>query len=309
MWLRKPLAKLKQLWGLTTLVEDQSPTNRLDVKLATNFPEHSRATWQKYIKAGFISVNGAVITAPKYMTSGGDKLQINLPPASDFSDQTLPVIYMDDNVVVINKPAGILTHSKGAMNDEFTVADFLSRFSVDIPINNRTGIVHRLDRGTSGVIIGARNLATQKILQKQFADRKTKKTYLAIVEGHPKNDTAVIDLPIARNPARPSSFKVDASGKQAETSYQVLTANDKLSILRLYPRTGRTHQLRVHLQYIGTPILGDKLYGGGNADRVYLHASSLEITIPGLTGGQRKVFRAPTPDEFVALFPEAKKCT
>jgi 23S rRNA pseudouridine1911/1915/1917 synthase len=209
----------------------------------------------------------------------------------------LPVIYQDDNVVVIDKPAGILSHSKGAMNDEFTVAEFLRPLTSYHSDPNRPGIIHRLDRDTSGVMIGVRNDQTASLLQRQFSDRKVKKTYYAVVDGVPKQDEAVIDLPIARHPTAPSTFRVNASGKSAQTTYKVLKSDGKRSLIELKPYTGRTHQLRVHMAYLGTPIHGDKVYGK-QADRLYLHAASLEITIPK---GDRKVFESPVPPEFERL--------
>ena len=148
-------------------------------------------------------------------------------------------------------------------------------------------------------MIGARNPKTAILLQKQFSDRKVKKVYYAIIVGTPKLTIANIDLPIGRNPSAPSTFKVDINGKSAITKYEVLTFNEKYSLVKLQPQTGRTHQLRVHLKYIGTPILGDKVYGK-LSDRMYLHAESLEITIPN---GDRRIFTAPIPDDFTIIFP------
>ncbi len=280
----------------------KSPKTRLDLTLSERFPELSRSTWQKHVKAGHVSVNGEVITTPKYDVIVTDNISVALPDATDFSDNTLPILYIDDNVIVINKPIGVLSHSKGALNDEFTVAGFFARYSTYNIDTNRAGIVHRLDRDTSGVMIGARNSETATMLQKQFADRKTKKTYYAIVDGEPKVAKAQLDLPIGRNPSAPSTFKVDAKGKPALTTYEVLATNGLKSLVRLSPRTGRTHQLRVHMKYIGTPVSGDKVYGK-IADRLYLHAASLEITIPV---SERKTFTAPIPAEFTDIFPEAK---
>ena len=243
-------------------------------------------------------MNGEVKTSPKQDVTESDDIALNVPNETDFSEYELPVLYMDDNVVVINKPVGVLTHSKGALNDEFTVADFFRRFTSVGLDTNRPGIVHRLDRDTSGVMIGARNEQTATLLQKQFADRKTKKTYIAVIDGHLKNHSAKIDLPIGRNPSAPSTFRVDAKGKPAVTNYTVLNTNDKLSLVELRPVTGRTHQLRVHLQYLGAPIHGDRVYGKA-ADRLYLHAQKLEITIPM---SDRKVFEAPVPADFAAKF-------
>ena len=273
---------------------------RLDNWLAERNPDISRSTWQKHIKAGHVTVNGEPLLSAKYDVGSADKIIISIPKETDFSSETLPIVYIDDNVIVINKPIGVLTHSKGALNDEFTVADFFSRYSTYHSDTNRPGIVHRLDRDTSGIMIGARNDETAKLLQKQFADRKTKKSYIAVVDGLPKEHKATIDLPIGRNPSAPSTFRVDAKGKTAQTTYEVLKYNDKESLISLSPRTGRTHQLRVHMSYVGTPIHGDRVYGKA-ADRMYLHAHKLEVTIPK---GNRQVFEAPIPEEFMTRFEE-----
>jgi 23S rRNA pseudouridine1911/1915/1917 synthase len=284
------------------LFEVISDKKRLDSELAHRYPDTSRSTWQKHIHAGNISVNGKVITSSKHEITENDKISIKAPESPDFKNNKLPIVYIDDNVIVINKPAGVLTHSKGELNDEFTVADFFRRYSSYNLDSNRPGIIHRLDRDTSGVIIGARNSETAILLQKQFADRKTKKTYYAVLDGKPKLDIANIDLPISRNPKKPSMFRVDANGKSAVTKYEIIDTNSKYALAKLQPQTGRTHQLRVHMKYIGTPILGDKLYGK-LADRLYLHAYSLEITIPN---GIRQTFIAPFPDDLTKLFPGFK---
>ena len=276
----------------------KSNKKRLDMTLAERYPDISRSTWQKHIKAGHVSVNGTVRESPKFDVTEADSIELSIPDATDFSGHDLPIVYLDDNVIVINKPVGVLTHSKGALNDEFTVAEFFRRYTTVGLDTNRPGIVHRLDRDTSGIMIGARNPETVTLLQKQFADRKTKKTYMAVVAGQLKQTEAKIDLPIGRNPNAPSTFRVDSKGKAAITRYQVLATNDKLSLVELRPETGRTHQLRVHMQYHGTPILGDRVYGK-SADRLYLHAAKLEVTIPG---GLRKTFEAPVPPEFSEFF-------
>jgi 23S rRNA pseudouridine1911/1915/1917 synthase len=272
---------------------------RLDLLLAQRYPDYSRSTWQKYVKAGYVTVNTTIIDSPKTDVLETDVISISLPDKVDYSTNELPIIYIDDNVIVINKPIGVLTHTKGAMNEEFTVADFFRRYTTVGLETNRPGIVHRLDRDTSGVMIGARNEKTAHLLQKQFSDRKTKKTYIAIVDGHLKNATAKIDLPISRNPSAPSTFRVDPKGRAAVTRYSVLAENEKSSLIRLEPVTGRTHQLRVHMLYLGSAIKGDRIYGKVS-DRLYLHAQKLEITIPE---GHRRVFEAALPDAFHTLFP------
>lgn len=277
----------------------KSAKRRLDSELADRHPGTSRSTWQKHIKAGHVSVNSEVQLSPKANITDSDNIAIDMPDAIDFTGQELPIVYLDDNVIVINKPIGVLTHAKGALNEEFTVGEFFRSYCTYNADTNRPGIVHRLDRDTSGIMIGARNEATATMLQKQFADRKTKKTYIAIVDGAPKNDAARIDLPIGRNPSAPSTFRVDAKGKSAITDYTTLDTTGAKSLLELKPLTGRTHQLRVHMKYLNTPILGDRVYGK-EADRLYLHAKQLEITIPT---GDRRIFEAPVPTEFATHFP------
>lgn len=276
-----------------------SPKKRLDLRLSELYPETSRSTWQKHIKAGHVEVNGTPATSVKYEVSEGDAIAISLPNATDYSEHTLPIIYLDDNIIVVNKPVGTLTHSKGALSNEFTVADFFRRYTTFGLDTNRPGIVHRLDRDTSGIIVGARNPEAAVLLQKQFSNRLAKKQYLAVLDGHLKQKEAVVELPISRNPAAPSTFRVDAKGKAATTKYTVLAEQNDLSLVDLQPRTGRTHQLRVHMRYLGAPIRGDRVYGKPGA-RLFLHAKSLEITLPD---GNRQTFTAPIPAEFIAIFP------
>jgi 23S rRNA pseudouridine1911/1915/1917 synthase len=149
-------------------------------------------------------------------------------------------------------------------------------------------------------MIGARNNEAATYLQKQFSNRKAKKTYYAIVEGHPKLAKANLDLPIERNLSAPSTFRVGPNGKPAITTYEVIAESDEYSLIRLQPKTGRTHQLRVHMKYLNTPILGDRVYGKA-LDRLYLHAQSLEIAAPN---SERLTFESDLPDDFKKYFPE-----
>ena len=281
------------------LAKLQKTTKRLDTYLYEHYKEISRSRWQKYIKDSRVSINGKTITTPSYEIDDKAIIDIKLPEEKKFEKEKLDILYLDDNVIVINKPAGILTHAKGTESDEFTVADFFKRYSIYALDTNRAGIVHRLDRDTSGVIIGARNNETANLLKKQFAKRLTKKTYIAITTGIPKLEKARIDLPIARNPKKPATFKVSSNGKVAITDYKVLKTNENYALIELMPKTGRTHQLRVHLNYINCPILGDKVYGAKKADRMYLHAEKLEITIPNKG---RITFEAKLPKEFKNIF-------
>ncbi len=269
---------------------------RLDQYVAATWPEYSRSVWQKYIALGYVRVNGVAELVSKRAITDDDVVTTNIPAKLDHSKETLPIIYEDENVIVISKPVGVLSHSKGELNDEFTVADFFASRSSYNSDSNRPGIVHRLDRATSGIMIGAKTPEAALQLVRQFQDRKVKKTYYAVVDGQPKQDEASINVPIGRNPSKPSTFRVDANGKSAETYYKVEATNGIRSLVRLEPKTGRTHQLRVHLVHIGTPICGDTVYGKPD-DRLFLHAASLEITIPG---SQRMTFSTPVPPEFAA---------
>lgn len=275
---------------------------RLDAYVAQYWPERSRSQWQKLIEEGHVFVNDKACTKTSYELGEDDEVTIKAPKPPVL-DGTIDVIYEDDHVLAMNKPPGILSHAKGIMPDEFTVAEFVRRHLNFTPEtnDNRAGIVHRLDRDTSGVIIAAKDQAAQALLQRQFHDRKAKKSYIAIVDGVPKEPTAIIDLPIGRNPKRPSSFRVDANGKSATTHYEVIGSRDGRSVIRLMPQTGRTHQLRIHLAYIGTPIVGDPVYGNSKnlGGRMYLHAESLEITIPEST---RMTFVAPLPHDMQELY-------
>lgn len=277
---------------------DEMSKIRLDAYISQKYPSYSRALVQKLIKNGHVKLSGVVKTKTSLLVSGSEKVDLDVDILNIMAEKLeLSVIYEDENVVVVDKPLGILVHSKGAYNPEATVASWLKdRSNFDFPADNdRAGIVHRLDRATSGVMICAKNKPTLGFLQKQFQNRKTKKTYTALVNDVPKQLHAMIDLPIERNPKKPQTFRVGANGKSAQTEYKVLKSDTSKSMLELKPVTGRTHQLRVHLSYIGCPIFGDVLYGGKKADRLLLHAKSLEITIPG---GERKVFEAKVPPEF-----------
>lgn len=268
---------------------------RLDAYVAEHWPEQSRSTWKKLIEAGHVSVNGEAQTSAKFNVDENHVVSVEQPAVPNFDGDSLPIIYEDENVIVIDKPLGILTHSKGALNEEFTVAEFVRSKTGYKSDSNRPGIVHRLDRATSGVLLCVKNDSTASMISKQFTNRTVKKHYVAVTTGIPKESKAVLDLPIGRNPSIPSTFRVDIKGKQAETYVEVVRHGESRALVDLHPKTGRTHQLRVHLGYINTPILGDPVYGKESSDRMYLHAHSLEVTLPG---GERKVFTSPIPTSF-----------
>lgn len=276
---------------------------RLDASVVSHLAVLSRASVQKLNEQKLITVNEE-FKRTSYKLRIDDKVVINFDVSKkeEIPLVDLQVLYEDDDCVVINKPIGLLSHSKGAFNPEATVATWLEpRLRLDIPSaqqeehHSRSGIVHRLDRATSGVMICAKTPDSLKWLQKQFSTRKTKKTYMAIVPGRMDPVTAIIDMPIERNPKKPQTFRVGANGKPSLTAYETVETNDTHSLLKLSPTTGRTHQLRVHLSFLKKPIVGDTMYEGEPASRLYLHAYSLELTLPSK---ERKVFMAPIPAEF-----------
>lgn len=302
-------------------MEPEAPQSlRLDQYVVSQLTELSRSSAAKLIEAGAVTLNGKVQTKAGAKVRPADKVVItyNAKQAAEIPEIDLPVLYEDDDCVVVVKPVGLLTHSKGVFNPEATVATWLSH-RIDLKAfesakraklekigltdtaaaqNERLGIVHRLDRATSGVMICAKTPEALSWLQKQFAQRRTKKAYAAVIAGQLENDSAIIDMPIERNPKKPHSFRVGSNGKSAVTAYDVVRVSKNYSLVELRPTTGRTHQLRVHLEQLGHPIVGDELYGGEPAERMYLHAESLEITLPNRS---REVFKAPIPEGFTEL--------
>lgn len=271
--------------------ENVDNRKRLDHILVEKYPTYNRSSLQSFIKSGFVTVNGEKVQKPNTKIDETSEIVLNLPTEQKILPK-VPVIYEDDYVLVVNKPAGLLSMAKGEYCPEATLEDYGL-------------LVHRLDRDTSGVVILAKDSATQKMLRKQFQDRKTHKTYVAVVDGVPKLPEAMIDLPISRNLKRPTTFQVDRNGKPSQTKYRILEAKNNKSLIELKPTTGRTHQLRVHLKYLNTPILGDAVYGEAkSAPRLMLHARELEITIPSKTGGIRKTFTAPLPKVFTEVMSQ-----
>ena len=333
-----PAADARSIAGATSTTP--ASKTRLDHLLVAKYPEYNRSSLQKFIKAGLVKVKGKVVKKPNTLLSSDAKIELTPPTAARTFPQP-PVLFENSQVLVLDKPAGMLSMAKGAFCPETTLEDFGL-------------LVHRLDRDTSGVVILAKDPATQSFLRRQFQERKTHKTYFAVVHGRPKQDKALIDLPISRNFKRPNTFLVDAGGKPSQTYYETVATNGKYSLLMLKPRTGRTHQLRVHLNYLGTPIVGDPVYGTpadiaiaeqaaapakvgtaqanattqatpasacraaaptiaeqtaapvSHTPRMFLHAAALEITLPNPTGdNQRCTFQAPLPTDFTDFFKKS----
>jgi 23S rRNA pseudouridine1911/1915/1917 synthase len=276
------------------VIDEETKGKRADVLVTGLYPALSRSYVHRLFDEERIKLNSAEVK-PGYKLRLGDKLSIDfdLKELDQIPDIELPILYEDENIIVVDKPSGVISHSRGKYWDEPSVASFM-RQKTGQP-GERSGIVHRLDRATSGVMVCAKNQETLSHLQKQFSQRGVKKTYYAVISGHIEPQEAIIDMPIDRNPAKPQTFYVTYSGKTAQTAYRVVKSYGNYDEVELEPHTGRTHQLRVHLKQLGHPIVGDQLYGGEEAPRLFLHATSLEITLPG---GKRQVFTSPLPPEF-----------
>lgn len=267
---------------------------RLDIFLAEEYPAISRSFLKKLCSEDQVLVNNNPEKGG-YKLSPGSTVEVlyNMASIDEIDDIDLPILYEDDDVVVIDKPAGVISHARGRYWNEPSVASFVRQLTgLD---GERAGIVHRLDRATSGVMICAKTAHAMAYLQKQFADRTVVKKYSAIVSGHLKPKKAVIDMAIERNPKLPSTFRVGPNGKPSQTMYEVVSSSLHYDHVEMLPKTGRTHQLRVHLRYADHPIVGDTLYKGEKASRLFLHAHSLELMLPT---GEKKKFVSQIPDEF-----------
>lgn len=205
----------------------------------------------------------------------------------------MKIIYEDENVLVVDKPAGISVHpAKGIPKGE-TIEEQLKSAGYT------PYLAHRLDRETSGVLLVAKNTEARTYLQKQFQKRQVSKIYLALVQGHLKHKKAILSYPIARNPKNPLKRAVRASGKPSDTEYAVKKQYSSTSLLEVMPKTGRTHQIRVHLAYLGHPVIGDGVYGKSDPElnRQFLHAHKLSVHVPG---GRLMSFTSPLPPDLKA---------
>jgi 23S rRNA pseudouridine1911/1915/1917 synthase len=303
--------------------------DRLDRWLASRFPAHSRSNIQRWIKEGLVLVNGSLVRA-NYRLGVGDKVSINLPVAprtSDIVPEAIPlvILYEDADIIVINKPAGLVVHP-AAGHSRGTLVNALMHHIPDlggIGGEARPGVVHRLDKDTSGVMVVAKHEAALRQLQAQFKARKVEKHYLALVEGRFEQTSGRIVAPIGRDPRDRKRMAVIPEGSAAKlrarpatTEYEVLAQytvpvqNDlgrgTFSLVDAHPVTGRTHQIRVHFAAQGHPLVGDPIYGLKRqrlrAPRLFLHALRLGFALPAT--GHHVVFIAPLPDDLQQMLDE-----
>ena len=274
--------------------------DRLDLYLVSKTKEISRSKIQRFIKEGQVRVNGEAATS-NYKIASGDLITLELPSPKAVQIKaeklSLKVIYEDDDLIVIDKPAGVVVHPTNDHTSGTVVnwlLDHLKGFDKDFTEDSRPGVVHRLDKGTSGLLVIAKNPPAAEKLKKQFSRRMVKKKYLALVSGELVKPFGTIKGKIGRDSRSFQKFAVREDGKEAETEYRLFQRYPGASLLEVYPRTGRTHQIRVHLSSIGKPIVGDKLYGGKTAlNRPFLHAAALSFLHP--TTGKPLNFESPLP--------------
>ena len=274
---------------------------RADQLAGRHWPQLSRARIKQLAKTGRLKFDGLPVNAGYRCRQLGQlSLDCPDPRQQPIPVLQLPIIYQDEAVIVINKPAGVISHARGRHWDEPSVASSLrSLVARDWESPARTGLAHRLDRATSGLMVIAKTSEDLKVLQQQFTDRTVSKTYRALIDNSPASQSlpneGLIDRPIDRSPKAGNKFCVSLNGKPAQTKWrkQLLKSKDRYVSLNLEPLTGRTHQLRVHLASLGCPIIGDKLYGGSIGPRLALHSHQLSFDHPRT--GQRQTFVAPLP--------------
>lgn len=279
------------------LVEADEVTLRLDVVLAKRFTA-SRTSIQRLIDKGLVLVNGQQLKKRDKLKVGDEvEVEFPLPEVTDLIPENIPlnILYEDPFLLVLNKPAGLVVHP-GAGNWTGTLVQGLLYHCQSLPKTEtlRPGIVHRLDKDTSGVMVAAKTEEAHFRLVEGFSKREVEKQYIALVHGNPGNK--MINARIGRDPRNRQKMAVVADGKEAETRIETLVVEEAHSLVRAYPKTGRTHQIRVHLKHIGFPVVNDALYGKPGAGRQLLHAEKLTFSHP--ITNERVSFSAPVPTDF-----------
>lgn len=280
---------------------------RLDLALAARIPELSRTRLQKLIRQGLVVVNGVTVIKPGFRLGGGEAVEVLIPAttSSELRAERIPldIIFENEDLMLVNKPAGMVVHPSAGHETGTLINAALAHAPDMAGIGGefRPGLVHRLDKDTSGLIVLAKNDATLQVLQQQFKERQVNKVYIALVDGHPPTPEGRVDAPIGRDSRHRQRMAVvhPGKGREAVTVYQTLKTFPEHTLLEVHPITGRTHQIRIHLAFIGCPIMGDKVYGHRNPtvpiERHFLHAAGLTIKLPGETSPHS--FEAQLPNE------------
>ena len=292
---------------IEVFVYDGEKAERLDKFLVNCLPEFSRARLQGLIAGGFISVNSAAAKKSGQLIENGFEIQVRIPPPVPSGliaeDIPLNIIFENDDLIVVNKPAGMVVHP-AAGHASGTLVNAVLGYDPDIEGiggEERPGLVHRLDKETSGLIVLAKNERAHNWLQDQFRLRTVEKTYLALVDGKPPTPSGRVEASIGRDPSHRKKMAIVSAGKgrEAVSEYKTLEAFKEHTLLEFHPLTGRTHQIRLHCQFLGCPIVGDSIYGKKSLSveikRHFLHAAKLSIVLPNET--KPHVFEAELPSE------------
>jgi 23S rRNA pseudouridine1911/1915/1917 synthase len=282
---------------------------RLDKFVGERCPELSRTHAQQLIRDGFIRVNGKS-AKPSLKLNAGDKVDIvippELPPQLEPENIPLKIVYEDKDLLVIDKPAGLPVHPAPGHPSHTLVNAVLSHLpSLEKEAGSlRPGIVHRLDKDTSGLIIVAKNRLAQANLSQQFKNRIVKKTYITLVQGKLTPEKGIIEAAIGRDPSHRQRMAIVAKGREARTEYRVIKYIGNYSLLEIKPETGRTHQIRVHLAAIGFPVVGDITYGlkSSRFPRQFLHASKITFKLPST--GKEITLESPLPPDLQEALKE-----
>ena len=297
------------------IVDDANKGKRLDIYVSDNVKNISRSSVQRLIENENILVNNKKVKA-SYKVELDDVVQVDIPQAEDTQlkaqDIPVPVIYEDKDIIVVNKPKGMVVHPANGNPDGTLVNAILAickQSLSGIGGQIRPGIVHRLDKDTSGLLIIAKNDLAHMNMSKQIQDRKVVKKYVALVRGVVKEDEATIDMPIARSKTDRKKMAVDKNGKNAVTHFKVLKRYNKYTLLDIKIDTGRTHQIRVHMAQIGHPVVGDMVYSNGKnefgIEGQMLHAKSLDFTHP--VTGEKMHLEAPLPEYFKQIIEKLEQ--
>lgn len=287
---------------------------RLDRYISDHLPDLSRAAVQRLIEEGNIRVNRRERKA-SYRVQAGEAITVRTPPPEPVAARAeaipLDIVYEDDSVIVVNKPAGMVVHPAGGHTTGTLVNALLAHTAgLSVGGEERPGIVHRLDSETSGLIIVAKNDAAMRNLQAQFKARRVHKTYLALVEGRITPPRGKIDAPIGRDPKHRQRMAVvtasNVKTREAVTNYRTVANLGKYTLVEAEPQTGRTHQIRVHFEFMGFPVAGDAIYGSRKKNRLglerqFLHAWKLALTLPD---GRAASFTAPLPSDLQAVLSQ-----
>lgn len=297
-------------WNIT----EEFAGMRLDQAINKKFPDISRNTAQEMIKNGEITIGNSTVKSSQKLKTN-DTVVINfrkddLETDIQATEMNFPIVYEDNDIIVINKPFGLVVHPGAGQEKETVVSALLSHTTLSpIGAPDRPGIVHRLDKETSGIMVLAKNKEAHKNLAEQFASHDLEKEYIALIQGHIVNKKGRIQVAIERDPIHRQRMKATSAdnGKMAISIFEVMEYLKNSTLVKVQILTGRTHQIRVHMAFTGHPLLGDTTYGGrkfGNSEH-FLHSSKLTITHP--TTGKTMTFQADIPQRFKEVIEELRE--